>query len=82
MMSSHNDSFAASGTSPTEIDFICDNHGSIFLLRPASPAANSWVSQHLPEDHMTFGDGIVVEHRYMWPILEAIQSDGLVVSRG
>ena len=37
-MSSHNDSFAASGSSPTNgsgtPDFRCENHGSIFLLRP------------------------------------------------
>jgi hypothetical protein len=29
-MSSHNDSFVASGSSPTRSDFICENHGSIF----------------------------------------------------
>jgi hypothetical protein len=32
-MSSHKDSFTASGTSPTT-DFRCENHGSIFLLFP------------------------------------------------
>jgi hypothetical protein len=30
-MSSYNDTFVASGSSPT--DFICENHGPIFLLR-------------------------------------------------
>jgi hypothetical protein len=78
MMSSHNDSFVASGSSPTG-DFLCENHGSIFLLRPASPAANSWISDHLAEDHMTFGDAVVVEHRYIWAILEGIRNDGLAV---
>jgi hypothetical protein len=78
-MSSHNDTFAASGSSPTETDFICENHGSIFLLRPASPAANFWVNENLPEDRLTFGDGIVVEHRFIWAILEGIQNDGLAV---
>jgi hypothetical protein len=33
-MSSHNDSFVASGSSPTRSDFICENHGSIFVLPP------------------------------------------------
>ena len=78
-MSSHSDSFVASGSSPTEPDFFCENHGSIFLLRPASPAAHSWISDHLPDDRMTFGNAIVVEHRYIWAILEGIQSDGLAV---
>ncbi len=40
-MSSHNDSFAASGSSPT-VDFLYENHGSIFLLRPLTPSAASW----------------------------------------
>jgi hypothetical protein len=79
MMSSHNDSFVASGSSPTEPDFFCENHGSIFLLRPASPAAHFWISDHFPEERMTFGDAVVVEHRYIWAILEVIQNDGLAV---
>lgn len=40
-MSSHNDSFVASGRPPTEPDFFCENHGSIFVLRPVSCAAES-----------------------------------------
>jgi hypothetical protein len=75
-MSSHTDSFVASGSSPTEPDFFCENHGSIFLLRPA---AHSWISDHLPEDRMTFANAVVVEHRFIWAILEGIQGDGLAV---
>ncbi len=33
-MSSHSDSFVASGNSPT--DLIFENHGSLFLIRPVS----------------------------------------------
>lgn len=81
-MSSHSDSFVRSGSSPTESDFIVENHGSIFLLQPLTAAANSWVSEHLPEDRLTFGGAVVAEHRLIWTILEGIQSDGLtVVSR-
>lgn len=61
-MSSHNDSFVASGTSPAESDFNVDNLDSIFLLPPLTPAANSWISQHLPEDRMTFGGTAVRAH--------------------
>jgi hypothetical protein len=46
-----------SGTSPMP-DFVVENHGSIFLLQPLTPAANSWIEEHLPEDHMTFGGAI------------------------
>ena len=61
----------------TDPDFVVENHSSIFLLQPLTPAANSWISERLPEDRMTFGGAVVVEHRYIWAILEGIQSDGL-----
>ncbi len=80
-MSSHNDPFVASGSSPT-VDFLCENHGSIFLLRPISPAAFLWIHENLPSDRITFGNAVVVEPRYVWAILVGLQDDGLVVSRG
>jgi hypothetical protein len=87
-MSSHKDSFAASGSSPTRSasetppDFLVESHLSIFLLRPISPAAFVWVEQHLPSDRLTFGNAVVIEPRYAWAILVGLQDDGLVVSRG
>jgi hypothetical protein len=80
-MSSHTDSFVASGSSPTEPDFFCENHGSIFLLRPISPASFAWIEEHLPPDRLTFGNAVVVEPRYVWAILNGLQDDGLTVSR-
>ena len=81
-MSSHNDSFVASGSSPTRSDFICENHSSIFLLRLISPAAFTWIEEHLPADRLTFGNAVVIEPRYVWTILHGLQEDGLVVCRG
>ena len=66
-MSSHNDSFVASGSSPTS-DFIVENHGTIFLLQPLSPAADFWIEENLPEDRMTFASTVAVA-----------QTDGLVI---
>jgi hypothetical protein len=80
-MSSHNDSFAASGSSPTP-DFLCENHGSIFLLRPVSPASFDWIESHLPSDRTTLGNAVAVDHRCIWAILVGIQNDGMVVGRG
>ena len=65
-MSSHNDSFVASGSSPTH-DFIVENHGTIFLLQPLTPA-NFWIEENPPEDRMTFGSAFAVA-----------QTDGLVM---
>jgi hypothetical protein len=78
-MSSH-DSFAASGSSPT-VDFICENHGSIFLLRPLTASATSWVEKHIGEDngYQPYFPTLVVEHRYIADIVEGIQNDGLAV---
>jgi hypothetical protein len=75
------DAFQSSGTSPTEIgpDFRCENHGSVFLLIPVTQSAQSWVEENLQSDAQWFGSGVVVEHRYIWAILEGIQNDGLAV---
>ena len=68
----------ASGNSPTP-DVLVENHGSIFLLQPLTPAANSWIEEHLPEDHLTFAGAVVVEHRYIADIVRGAIADGLVV---
>ena len=77
------DAFCTSGSSPTEdgTDFRCENHGSLFLLYPLTPTAHSWTKQHLPENALWFGSAVVIEHRYIWAILDGIQNDGLKVSR-
>jgi len=84
-MSSHSDSFVASGSSPTRSDgpdFRCENHGSLFLLFPLTQHAHSWIEEHFPKDAQWFGHAVVVEHRYIWTILDGIQDAGLAVSRG
>jgi hypothetical protein len=60
-------------------DFEVQNHGTIFLLRPLTEAANAWVDEFLPEDALTFGNGICVEHRFIADIVRGIQSSDLVV---
>ncbi len=73
------DSFVASGTSPTH-DFEVENHQSIFLLRPLTPAAASWIEEFLPQDCTYFGSSVVVEHRFIANIVHGIQNDGLSVA--
>lgn len=81
-MSSHSDSIVASGSSPTGPDFICENHGSVFLIRPISLAAFLGIHENLPADRQMLGNAVAVEHRYIWSILDGIQDAGLVASRG
>jgi hypothetical protein len=76
------DAFHSSGTSPTSnigLDFCCENHGSIFLLYPLTESAKFWIEQNLPSDVQIFGNAVAIEHRYIWPILEGLQDDGLTV---
>jgi hypothetical protein len=61
-------------------DFVVQNHGSIFILHAYSEAAREWVSEHIPEDALTWGrNGTVVEHRYIADIVDGIRNDGLTV---
>lgn len=86
-MSSHSDSFVASGNSPTRStsknppDFVVENHGSIFLLKPLTPSATSWVEEHIGQGngYQPYFPTVVVEHRYIADIVAGIQNDGLAV---
>jgi hypothetical protein len=71
--------YATSGTSPSEPDFVCENHGSLFLLIPRSAPAKIWIKDHLPPGRMTFCGAVVIEPRYVWAILAGLQDDGLTV---
>lgn len=87
-MSSHADSFVASGSSPTrrEVpsppDFLLENHVSIFLLRPQNKTAIAWLRKHIGSNNgfQPYWPTVVVEHRYIGSIAEAIIADGLVLS--
>ncbi len=74
--------YATSGTSPTQPDFICENHDSVFLLRPISPVAFLWVHANLPAHRQMFGNAVAIDHNCVWAILDGIPEAGLVVSRG
>jgi hypothetical protein len=87
MMSSHIDSFVGSGNSPTFVgtippDFALENHGSIFLLKPLTPSATSWIEEHIGQEngYQPYFPAVIVEHRYIADIVEGIQNDGLAVS--
>jgi hypothetical protein len=62
-----------------EMDFTVTNHGTIFLLEPHTDAGIAWVAEHLPAEALTFGDAVVVEHRFIRDIVVGIQADGLAV---
>jgi hypothetical protein len=59
------DLFQTNGSSPS----------ADFLLRPISESAQ----EHRPEDATWFGGAVVVEHRYIGPIIGGAIGDGLLV---
>lgn len=84
-MSSHNDSFVASGNSPTEkriFDFAVYDEGTIWLFAPQTPAAFEFLSKHIQEDAHYFGDSLAVEHRFVYDLLIGLREYGLKAVRG
>jgi hypothetical protein len=80
MMSSHNDSFVASGSSP-QLDLVFENHGSLFLIRPLSESGQHWLDENVgDESTLTFGGAVVCEPRYVEPIIDGAIEAGLVVA--
>jgi hypothetical protein len=61
-------------------DFLFVDHGSICCLTPLSPEAEGWVDDHIPDDAQYFGRAVVIEPRYVEPILEGITEAGLEVA--
>ncbi len=81
---SSTDSFIASGNSLTHsgkipADSTVENHGSIFLLKPLTPSATSWIEEHIGQDnqYQPYFPTVVVEHRYIADIVTDVQNDGL-----
>lgn len=61
-------------------DFTVENHGTIALLRPHTDAAKEFLKGVGDGETMHWGDAIVVEPRYLGPILEGAQEEGLTVA--
>ena len=59
--------------------FSVQNEGTIYLLQPLTRAAQEWIDENLFPDRLTFGDAVVIEHRYVCDILDGIRLAGLEV---
>lgn len=61
------------------VDLTVQNEGSIFLLRGVSNSGEDWIAENIPDDATTWGDAIVVEHRYIQDIIDGARAAGLTV---
>jgi hypothetical protein len=75
--------FETSGTSPseTEADFSFQDESSICLLIPHNELARSWIDENIGPDNgfQPYYPTIVIEPRFVRPIIEGIQNDGMEV---
>lgn len=91
MKNTDSNAFHTSGSSPTyksvsppasttTCDFLLENHGSIFLLKPQTSTATSWVEDRIGREngYQPYFPTVVVEHRYIADLVAGIQNDGLV----
>lgn len=63
-------------------DLRFSNHGSIWIVDGASEAGKSWLDANVASDAVRWGNGVVVEPRYVGALLEGAVNDGLVAERG
>jgi hypothetical protein len=60
-------------------DVRVENHGTLFLFYPLTPAAEEWIAEHVSDDAQFWGPALVVEHRYARDLAAGMTGDGLTV---
>lgn len=61
-------------------DIKADNHGSLWLLAGLTAVGVQWISENVGDDEtLTFGGAVVVEPRYIVPIVDGARAEGLEV---
>ena len=64
---------------PPIADAQIENHGSLFLVQPLTPAANLWIKANVSDEAIFYGSALVVEPRYVENLAEGMIADGLTV---
>ena len=55
---------------------------TVLLLFPQTDDGKEWAAIHIDANAQMLGEGIAIENRYVDPILEGIQGDGLTIQWG
>jgi hypothetical protein len=56
--------------------FSVENHGSIVLVRPLTDDVRAWLEAHTDEEAQWFGRALVVEPRYVEPLVLGMIAEG------
>lgn len=68
----------AQAAQAAQADFTVENHGTICILWMETEACRDWVSENVG-DYTPWGEnGMVVEPRYLFPLVEGMLGDGLL----
>ena len=62
-----------------EIDVVVENHGSILLVRSQTEIADLWIDTNISDESQWYGEALVVEPRYIEPIIQGMREEGLNV---
>lgn len=58
-------------------DILLENHGSLYILRGNTATGDEWLAANLDPDALRWGDGYVVEPRYLSAITDGALAHGL-----
>ena len=68
---------------PTQpVDVEVDGEGTVCLFWLRTSAARRWVDEFVNPHRQMWGDGLVVEWRYVAALADRMQGDGLVLVEG
>ena len=61
-------------------DVFVENHGSVCMVTPMSPAACAWVDENVSlESWQWLGASFACEPRYVTTLIDGMQEDGLTI---
>ena len=58
-------------------DFRITHHGSICLVHSLTKRAQRWIAEHVSDEAQFMGMALVVEPRYLAPLVEGMEAEGL-----
>jgi hypothetical protein len=61
-------------------DVRIENHGSLFIFQPLTPAAQAWIEDNVSDESTWWGGGLIVEPRYARDLAAGMLANGLRVA--
>ena len=64
-----------------QLDVSVEDHGSLWLFRPLTEEAKTWIDDNVEDAALWFGGALAVEARFVQAMVEGMLADGLEVGR-